>query len=41
MVPALSAVTLVETVCPAAGVVVGDATEWNDAPGHFGAEVPR
>jgi hypothetical protein len=41
VVPALSAVTLVETVCPAAGVLVGDDTAWNDPLGQLGAVVPR
>jgi hypothetical protein len=41
VVPALSAETLVETVCPDAGLVVGDDTAWNVAPGQAGGEVPR
>jgi hypothetical protein len=41
VVPALSAVTRVETVWPAPGVVVGDDTEWKDPPGQLGTEVPR
>jgi len=39
--PAVSAVTRLESICPLVGVVVGDVTVKNDAPGQVGAEVPR
>jgi hypothetical protein len=41
VVPASRAVTLVETVSPESGVVVGDDTAWNDPLGQVGSVVPR
>ena len=41
VVLALRAVTRAETVCPDAGVVVGDDTGWNDPPGQVGSAVSR
>jgi hypothetical protein len=41
VVPALRAVTRVETVCPDAGALVGDDTMWNDPLGQVGSAVPR
>jgi hypothetical protein len=41
VVPALSAVTRVETTCPEVGLAVAEATVWNDPPGQLGAVVPR
>ena|SRR6185436_16284582 len=40
-VPAASAVTRLDTVCPLAGADVGDATVKNEALGQAGADVPR
>jgi hypothetical protein len=41
VVPALSAVTPAETVCPDDGAVVDDDTEKNDALGQVGVDVAR
>jgi hypothetical protein len=41
VLPALSAVMRAETVCPDAGELVGDETEWNEPLGHAGVVVPR
>ena len=41
VVPAVRAVTPVETVWPLLGVAVDAATEKNDALGQVGVEVPR
>jgi hypothetical protein len=41
VVPALSAPTLAETVCPDPGLVVVDATEWKEPPGQAGTVVLR
>jgi hypothetical protein len=41
VVPAVSAVIRLESICPVVGVVVGDVTRKNDVPGHVGLEVPR
>jgi hypothetical protein len=41
VVPAVSAVMVVDTASPGSGVVVGDGTAKNDALGQGGVEVPR
>jgi hypothetical protein len=41
VVPAVSAVTRLESVCPLAGVDVDEATVKNDALGQAGVDVPR
>ena len=41
VVPAVRAVTRLDTVCPLAGVDVGDATVKNEALGQAGVDVPR
>jgi hypothetical protein len=41
VVPAASPVMILDTVCPGAGVVVGDGTVMNDALGQGGVEVAR
>jgi len=41
VVPATSAVTRLDSVCPPAGVEVGEATVKNELLGHEGEEVPR
>jgi hypothetical protein len=41
VVPATSAVTRLDWVCPLDGVDVGEATVKYDALGHAGVDVPR
>jgi hypothetical protein len=41
LVPAVSAVTRLDTVCPLAGEDVGDATVWNEVLGQAGDDVPK
>jgi hypothetical protein len=39
--PTVRPVSLVETVSPAVGAAVGEATVWNDGLGQAGDVVPR